>query len=82
MMFFHLATLVAISPNFEKIFAFRSNIDIINTIMAEEEIIHGYWGIRGAGQVSRHLLAYCEANWKDYRYFSPEEWFDKDLKEL
>ena len=50
--------------------------------MAEEEIIHGYWGIRGAGQVSRHLLAYCEANWKDYRYFSPEEWFDKDLKEL
>lgn len=50
--------------------------------MAEEEIVHGYWGIRGAGQVSRHLLAYCGARWKDQRYYSPEEWFDQDMKKL
>ena len=51
--------------------------------MSEEEVIvHGYWGFRGAGHVSRDLLPYCEANWKDFRYFSPEEWLERDIHEL
>ena len=28
-----------------------------------DQVILGYWGFRGLGQVSRLLLAYTKANW-------------------
>ena len=43
-----------------------------------DKVVHGYWGIRGAGQLSRLLLAYCGANWEDFKYTAPEQWFGKD----
>ena len=47
-----------------------------------DKVVHGYWGIRGAGQTSRLLLAYCGAVWEDVKYTSPEQWFGKDKAEL
>ena len=43
-----------------------------------DKVIHGYWGIRAAGQVSRLLLAYCGATWEDVKYAGPDQWFGKD----
>ena len=34
----------------------------------DNKIKFGYWGVRGAGQVSRHLLAYTGAQWEDVKY--------------
>ena len=47
-----------------------------------DKVVHGYWGIRGAGQTSRLLLAYCGAVWEDVKYVGPEQWFGKDKQEL
>lgn len=47
-----------------------------------EKITFAYWGIRGAAQVSRLLLAYTGAVWEDVKYTEREQWFDKDKKEL
>ena len=47
-----------------------------------DKITHGYWGIRGAGQVSRLLLAYTGAVWEDVKYTSPDQWFGKDKQGL
>jgi hypothetical protein len=33
-----------------------------------QEIVFGYWGIRGLGQVPRLLLAYSGLHWKDVKY--------------
>ena len=48
----------------------------------DNKIKFGYWGVRGAGQVSRHLLAYTGAQWEDVKYVTRQGWFDKDKKEL
>ena len=47
-----------------------------------EKIVFGYWGIRGAGQVPRLLLAYTGAVWEDVKYTEREQWFEKDKQEL
>ena len=47
-----------------------------------EKIKLGYWGIRGAGQVSRLLLAYTKADWENIAYADPNEWFGKDKNNL
>ena len=47
-----------------------------------DKVVHGYWGIRGAGQTSRLLLAYTGAVWEDVKYTAPEQWFGKDKQEL
>lgn len=36
-----------------------------------DKIKLGYWGIRGAGQVSRLLLAYTKADWENVAYADP-----------
>lgn len=46
------------------------------------QIEFGYWGIRGRGQTGRLLLHYTGADWKDKKYTAPNEWFDKDKKNL
>jgi glutathione S-transferase len=43
-----------------------------------EEIVFGYWGIRGLGQVPRLVLAYSGLNWKDVKYTERDQWFAKD----
>lgn len=48
----------------------------------DQKVKYGYWGVRGAGQVGRLLLAYTGANWENIKYTSREEWFDKDKKNL
>lgn len=45
-----------------------------------DHIRYGYWGVRGAGQVGRLLLAYTGAQWEDVKYTVRENWFDKDKK--
>lgn len=45
-------------------------------------IVLGYWGLRGNGQVARLLLHYTGAAWTEKRYTSPEEWFNKDKAAL
>lgn len=47
-----------------------------------DKVVHGYWGVRGAGQISRLLLAYTGAVWEDVKYTSPDQWFGKDKAEL
>jgi glutathione S-transferase len=48
----------------------------------DSEITLGYWGIRGLGQVSRILLTYTKANWKNKIYSQREAWFNVDKKNL
>lgn len=48
----------------------------------DSEIILGYWNIRGLAQVSRLLLTYTKANWKDKLYTDPNSWFGKDKKSM
>ena len=43
-------------------------------------MIHGYWGMRGVGQVPRLCLAISGHEWKDQKYVEKEQWFDKDKK--
>ena len=43
---------------------------------------HGYWGIRGAGQVSRLLLAYSGLEWEDVKYVDREKWMNDDKVNL
>ncbi len=45
-----------------------------------DHIKYGYWGVRGAGQVGRLLLAYTGDQWEDVKYVQRENWFDKDKK--
>jgi len=33
-----------------------------------EELVFGYWGIRGLGQTGRLLLAYSGLKWRDVKY--------------
>lgn len=47
-----------------------------------DKVVHGYWGVRGAGQISRLLLAYTGAAWEDVKYTSPDQWFGKDKLEI
>ncbi len=47
-----------------------------------DKVVHGYWGARGNGQISRLLLAYTGAVWEDVKYTSPDQWFGKDKQEL
>ena len=42
----------------------------------------GYWGLRGAGQVSRLLLAYTGAHWENVSYTDPAKWFGDDKLNL
>ena len=42
----------------------------------------GYWGIRGAGQVPRLVLAYCGHEFEDVKYTEKEKWFDEDKKNI
>lgn len=42
----------------------------------------GYWGLRGRAQPIRLLLSCTGANWREKTYTSPEEWFEKDKKNL
>ena len=37
-----------------------------------DKVVHGYWFIRGQGQVSRLLLAYSGAVWEDVKYAGRE----------
>jgi glutathione S-transferase len=39
-----------------------------------ESIVLGYWGIRGRGQVSRHLLCYTKADFTEKKYASQDQW--------
>lgn len=48
----------------------------------DTEIVLGYWGIRGLGQVSRLLLTYTKTNWKDKIYTERDAWFNKDKKNI
>ena len=48
----------------------------------DTQIVFGYWGTRGRGQVARLLLDYTGANWTDKKYTSPDQWFEKDKKNL
>lgn len=48
----------------------------------DQKIKYGYWGVRGAGQVGRLLLAYTGATWENVKYTTREDWFDKDKKGL
>ena len=41
----------------------------------DNKFVLGYWGIRGRGQVLRHLLAYTGLQWEDNVYSGPEKWF-------
>lgn len=41
----------------------------------EGKIKIGYWGIRGRGQVIRHLCAYTGIDWEEVTYKQPGEWF-------
>ena len=50
--------------------------------MMANKVIHGYWAVRGAAQVSRLLLAYCGATWEDVKYDNPDQWFGKDKQQL
>lgn len=43
--------------------------------MSENKFVLGYWGIRGRGQVLRHLLSYTGLDWEDKIYEGPEKWF-------
>ena len=43
---------------------------------------HGYWGIRGAGQVSRLLLGYCGFEWEEVKYVEMDKWFGQDKQNL
>jgi glutathione S-transferase len=43
--------------------------------------LHGYWPVRGLGQISRLLLAYSGLKWRDVIYTSGEQWA-KDKTEL
>lgn len=45
-----------------------------------DKVVFGYWGIRGAGQIPRLLLAYTGAVWEDVKYTGREQWFEKDKK--
>ena len=47
-----------------------------------DQVVHGYWEDRGQGQVSRLLLAYTGAAWKDVKYTSPDQWYAKDKTQL
>ena len=47
-----------------------------------DKVIHGYWGVRGAAQNDRLILAYTGAVWEDVKYTAPEQWFGKDKEEL
>lgn len=46
------------------------------------KIVLGYWKIRSRGQVARHLLFYCGAEWEEKYYNQPEQWFDEDKLNL
>ena len=47
-----------------------------------QQIKLGYWGIRGAAQVSRLLLAYTGAKWENVAYNDPNKWFGDDKVNL
>ena len=47
-----------------------------------DPLAHGYWAWRGAGQVSRLLLAFSGACWKDVQYTQREQWFGNDKETL
>ncbi len=44
--------------------------------------MHGYWSVRGRGQVSRLLLAYSGLKWKDVKYVERDQWVNKDRSGL
>ena len=46
--------------------------------MAESKLVLGYWGIRGAAQPIRNLLAYLNLTYEDKHYNDRDEWFNKD----
>ena len=46
--------------------------------MAESKLVLGYWGIRGAAQPIRNLLAYLNLAYEDKHYNDRDEWFNKD----
>ena len=47
----------------------------------DSKFVLGYWGIRGRGQVLRHLLAYSGLEWEDKVYTGPEKWFGNGDKQ-
>lgn len=47
-----------------------------------QNIILGYWGIRGLAQVSRFLLEYVGLKYDEKRYTDPTQWFGKDNEDL
>lgn len=48
----------------------------------DQNILFGYWNIRGLGQIARLLLAYTGLKWEDKQYSDEAEWFEKDKKSL
>src|SRR4051794_40946240 len=48
----------------------------------DNELILGYWKIRGLASLLRHLLAYCEVPFQNKFYTDGNEWFGKDKQEL
>jgi len=46
------------------------------------ELILGYWPIRGRCGAIRNLLAYLNIPYKTKLYYDTDEWFEKDKKEL
>jgi len=47
-----------------------------------KDVIVGYWGIRGLGQVARLLLAYNGVDFENHQYTSPDLWFNQDKTAL
>lgn len=50
--------------------------------MAEHKLTLGYWGIRGAGQPIRNLLAYLNIQYEDKQYVDRPSWFEVDKPAL
>lgn len=49
---------------------------------SSEEVIFGYFDRRGRAGVCRNLLAYCGVPFRQKIYSNPDDWFEKDRKEL
>ncbi|KRX04409.1 Thioredoxin-like fold [Pseudocohnilembus persalinus] len=48
----------------------------------QQQVVLGYWPIRGKAQFLRYLLEYTQIPYEDKIYTDPKQWFEQDKKNL